>query len=344
MILNLLGACGLAALNGLAPLNQDNSAVIYSDVDSEGNFKYDIYHDELNELLYFYATEENDAKYNKYKFTGSGGWSYFTSAEDFSMSDLLFEQYEIYDGTQYDFAILTNQYLDNGYYLYFNFVLGKQFKFSRLNISCTFLTGLQADYYFNCEFPYADNWSDMTSYQATNAPLYSEDGVLYNVTEFCPSFSPYALMHGYGENEELIGEFYPMVYGFSFYCVDRQDYYQFIHAPFKCSIYGVNDEEGSYSAGYSAGIDDGFAKGQAIGQQYGYAQGIKYAQEQNSTALTIFQGIINIALIPINFFLACLNFEVFGINIGGAVSALLTVCIVVILCRTIFSGGTGSKE
>ena len=63
-----------------------------------------------------------------------------------------------------------------------------------------------------------------------------------------------------------------------------------------------------------------------------------------STASIIFQGIFNIGLMPVNFFLGVLNFEVFGINIGAFVSALLTLAIVIIIVRIIFSGGNGKGK
>lgn len=63
-----------------------------------------------------------------------------------------------------------------------------------------------------------------------------------------------------------------------------------------------------------------------------------------STASIIFQGICNIGLMPVNFFLGVLNFEVFGINIGAFVSALLTLAIVIIIVRIIFAGGNGKGK
>ena len=88
----------------------------------------------------------------------------------------------------------------------------------------------------------------------------------------------------------------------------------------------------NYNDGYQAGYQSGYTEGYTIGA------------EQDETATAIFVGIINIALVPINFFLACLNFEVFGINIGGFVSALLTVAIIVIIVRIIVSGGNKNGQ
>lgn len=98
--------------------------------------------------------------------------------------------------------------------------------------------------------------------------------------------------------------------------------------------------EGGYASGYNTGYSDGASSGYQTGYTDGYTEGAT----QDETAVAIFSGIISVALIPINFFLACLNFEVFGINIGAFVSALLTVAIVVIITRMIVSGGNGGGD
>lgn len=90
--------------------------------------------------------------------------------------------------------------------------------------------------------------------------------------------------------------------------------------------------------GLTEGYDSGYYDGDSEGYQRGYSHGYTEAANQDSVATSIFVGIIDVALLPINFFLACLNFEVFGINIGSFVTALLTIVIVVILFRTIFGG------
>lgn len=102
--------------------------------------------------------------------------------------------------------------------------------------------------------------------------------------------------------------------------------------------------QNGYSDGYNAGYGTGVDEGIIIGYNGGYIDGYDNASTQNQTAVTIFSGIISVGLIPINFFLACLNFEVFGINIGSFVSALLTISIVVIITRMIISGGNGGGD
>lgn len=96
----------------------------------------------------------------------------------------------------------------------------------------------------------------------------------------------------------------------------------------------------SFNVGINEGYEQGFADGTQAGRQQGFADGVRHAQEQDQTALTIFEGIVTVALVPINFFLAIFNFEIFGINISGFVSALLTVSIIIIIVRFM----TGQKQ
>lgn len=96
----------------------------------------------------------------------------------------------------------------------------------------------------------------------------------------------------------------------------------------------------SLSIGYEQGYSQGYVVGKSDGYNTGYADGIEYASNLDDTALTIFEGIITVALVPINFFLAIFNFEIFGINISGFVSALLTVSIIIIIVRFL----TGKKQ
>lgn len=104
----------------------------------------------------------------------------------------------------------------------------------------------------------------------------------------------------------------------------------------------INDEE--WSGTYEDGYEDGYFNGYGQGSIDGYTEGTSEAAAQNSTAITIFSGILNIGLMPINFFLGILNFEVFGINIGGLVAGFLTIAVALIITRIIFSGGNGKGD
>ena len=86
----------------------------------------------------------------------------------------------------------------------------------------------------------------------------------------------------------------------------------------------ISYSESQYNEGYANGYTEGFNEGFSA----------------DSTAVTIFNGILNIALVPINFFLAIFNFEILGINISSFVSAILSVCLVIIVIRFI----TGKKQ
>ena len=104
----------------------------------------------------------------------------------------------------------------------------------------------------------------------------------------------------------------------------------------------VSDEE--WSGTWSDGYDEGYTNGKNEGYQNGYTDGYTEGAGQNSTATTIFTGIISVGLMPINFFLGILNFEVFGINIGGLVAGFLTIAVTLIIVRIIFSGGNGKGD
>lgn len=84
-----------------------------------------------------------------------------------------------------------------------------------------------------------------------------------------------------------------------------------------------------WESGYGSGYDVGFQDAKTI------------YENMDETMTSIFVGILDIALVPVNFFLGILNFEVFGINIGAFVSGLLSIAVVVIIIRS-FIGGNKS--
>lgn len=96
----------------------------------------------------------------------------------------------------------------------------------------------------------------------------------------------------------------------------------------------------SGNADYDNGYNVGYTDGSQAGYQTGYTDGYNQGAVQDETAVVIFNGIINVALLPVNVFLQILNFEVFGINFGGLASAFLTIAIVIIIVRII----TGKKN
>lgn len=110
---------------------------------------------------------------------------------------------------------------------------------------------------------------------------------------------------------------------FTFYYLDQYAY---------DSINASENFEDYYDSGYT----DGYSIGYQAGYGFGYSEGAVIDDQMS----TIFAGILDIGLIPINFFLAILNFEVFGINLGAFVSATLTIAIIIIMFRVI----TGKKD
>ena len=71
-----------------------------------------------------------------------------------------------------------------------------------------------------------------------------------------------------------------------------------------------NDFNKGFNSGYSSGYNTGYEDGNSAGYTSGYTAGYNEGATQDETAVAIFSGIISVALIPINFFLACLNFEI----------------------------------
>jgi hypothetical protein len=96
-----------------------------------------------------------------------------------------------------------------------------------------------------------------------------------------------------------------------------------------------------YEVGYQAGVD---SQQQAISDAYnnGYNTGYEAGFSTDSTAATIFSGILQVGMLPINILLAIFNFEILGINLSAFISAILTVCLTVIVIRTV-TGGKNSE-
>ena len=94
-----------------------------------------------------------------------------------------------------------------------------------------------------------------------------------------------------------------------------------------CSSVDETTINNIYDDGYADGYVDGFNEGISV----------------DTTAVTIFNGILNIALVPINFFLAMFNFEILGINISQLVSAILSICLVIIVVRFVTGKSQGGE-
>lgn len=105
------------------------------------------------------------------------------------------------------------------------------------------------------------------------------------------------------------------------------------------NVYGT-----AYNDGFRDGKQQGYEQGKSEGYQIGYSEGWTDADNVDESTLAIFEGIITVALVPINFFLAIFNFEIFGINLSGFVSALLTVSVIIIVIRFITGKKQGSDD
>lgn len=103
----------------------------------------------------------------------------------------------------------------------------------------------------------------------------------------------------------------------------------------------VQQLSNNYETGYNDGLNAGYNSGYNTGFQKGYLNGL-HDTSHSETATTIFNGIFTVAMLPVNVFLGFMNFEVFGINISGLVSGLITVALVFIILRFIF--GKGGKN
>lgn len=99
--------------------------------------------------------------------------------------------------------------------------------------------------------------------------------------------------------------------------------------------YGYND---GYVDGHAVGYEAGEADGERTGYLQGYAVGYSDAESTDENINSIFMGIAEIGLLPINIFLSIFNFEILGVNITGVVSALMSLMLVIIVLRMIMSG------
>lgn len=88
----------------------------------------------------------------------------------------------------------------------------------------------------------------------------------------------------------------------------------------------------NYASGYSSGHIEGYGEGVSDGTQ---------SMATTPEMFTIFNGILNVAMIPVNVFLGIFNWEVFGINIASLISSLLSIAILIIVIRLI--AGSSAK-
>lgn len=117
--------------------------------------------------------------------------------------------------------------------------------------------------------------------------------------------------------------------------------YNFVTGLIDGNIYNNGYDDGydsGYSSGYHDGSEDGYDSGFDDGRSAGYQEGF-YEGVGDSSMQTIFSGIVQIGMLPVNVFLKIFEFEIFGIDIGAFVSGLLTIALIVIILRSVFGGG-----
>lgn len=103
---------------------------------------------------------------------------------------------------------------------------------------------------------------------------------------------------------------------------------------------GVND---GFSSGYDTGYSDGVnSQQELISNAYsnGYSSGYTDGSSEDDSIATIFSNIFLVAMVPVDFFLRVLNWEILGVNIASFVTALISVAATVIVIRLV----TGKKN
>jgi len=213
----------------------------------------------------------------------------------------------------------------------------------KVEFSATTLPNQDIGYPFKFDFYFylssGTNPLTYDTYYLAHADCYAipQSGLLVNyaVTGYCKYFSPNQEVYASGQlirySKTTLNGFFPSSF------VDSNVQQQL---------------DSEYNRGYQKGYQSGYQSGQQIanqtqynngktdGYQLGYADGLSEAQQQDTLALQIFSGCVEVGLLPINVMLRMFEYEIFGINVAGFVSALLTIAIVIIVIRVV----TGKKD
>lgn len=109
--------------------------------------------------------------------------------------------------------------------------------------------------------------------------------------------------------------------------------------------------ESAYNEGYDSGYNNGYDDGREsveddLTDSYnnGYSAGYNAGYNADSVVSTIFSGIIQVALVPVNFFLGVFNFEILGINLRAFIQALFTIALVIIVVKMVVGGKGGDSS
>lgn len=87
------------------------------------------------------------------------------------------------------------------------------------------------------------------------------------------------------------------------------------------------------SDGNSKGYEDGYKAGEIVGYGNGYNVGLEYGTDYS------FNGLIGAVIdAPVSAFTSLLNFELFGVNILGLVTGLLSLAVIVLIIKLCMGG------
>lgn len=282
----------------------------------------------VQDLEYFYHEHYIDRGGNEYYNTSTGT----ANTRNFSNA---FKASIIDEGTFFYEQDFNVGFVD--YFIYDDD--GSQFHYFRMYLS------QEWGYICGGNNPFSLN--DNPNIWLYNAFLWlGDDTVIFQILQSIPynTFSGSALYNSYN-GYKLAQYSYASVLGDIMFTMDNIDYSNMNYLLNTNGYYSVyfNDPtqqsiNDAYNEGYNDAKDYWYQIGKENGEQIGYDNGLRDGQSIDQTTATIFSGIIQVGLLPVNFFLAIFNYEILGINISGLVSALMTIAVVIIVYRLVMGG------
>lgn len=220
----------------------------------------------------------------------------------------------------FDTDVVVNQNNSRTYVFYFDRVTDETFNFN-LIISCYASNSSHDDYVSTIDhtnYNYALPRNSVSRGVSVTIPSSVFDSDLYFNFVFEYQLydeSTYNILSGYNSNTDY-----------------QQGYEQGYHDSIEDNRYEW--EKSGYDQGYDYGYD--------VGYQFGFSDGVS----TDSTRATIFANIFQVGMVPVNFFLAIFNYEIFGINLRDLITAILTISIIIIVLKSVFGnlGGNGDGK
>lgn len=268
--------------------------------------------------------------------------NYLPSEDDYNHWAIDFDSYKL--------SYIFTEKVDSEFVNYDNGLIEEDFS-SSFEIP-TFFDYSYTDYFS------LDYWCEEYGTYRIEYDVYLNDiDFYYNIFDVTYSTTGNKIFSTFVENEpiEISSSLSDFIYNFSIsksaYTSGYSNGYDFGYS--QGQYYGYNDgyakglstgSNSSYSNGYNDGVNVGYEQGKDYGYNNGYSEGYNNGFNEgvsiDQTAFTIFNGILNISMVPVNFFLSIFNFEILGINLKSLVSALLTLSLIIVIIRLI----TGKKE